>query len=416
MVNWTPFLIGVCLLNVFTGSINTISTKWADVTTGVEGIDGQHRDYNHPFVQACGMFFGEFLCLVAFLISQQVRRSQGKPVESAKPGFNPLLFCIPACCDLTGTSLMYIGLGLTSASLFQMLRGSVVIYTGILSVVFLKRKLYLHHWAGMVFVLIGLLVVGLASMLHSGNGSASQGTNPLLGNIIIVIAQLIVAIQMVVEEKLLGKYQVPALQAVGIEGTAGFCILGLLLIPFYYIPNPLPDTDYPKYAENSHGVVPLEHTPDAFSMLSHSGILVAATLGNVCSIAFFNFSGITVTKNVSATTRMVLDSVRTFTVWGFDLIVSWETFDYLQVIGFVLMLFGMALYYEVIHAALGKTPPGADDDAPEDEDGEKIRLVTDDVERNVQTPGSMVQYGGTKNVLTTTPRSEGTLTPNSHVI
>ena len=41
-----------------------------------------------------------------------------------------------------------------------------------------------------------------------------------------------------------------------------------------------------------------------------------ATLGNVASIAFFNFFGISVTKEMSATTRMVLDSIRTFVIWG----------------------------------------------------------------------------------------------------
>lgn len=37
-------------------------------------------------------------------------------------------------------------------------------------------------------------------------------SNPMLGNILIVCAQVIVAIQMVVEEKILGKYKINALQ------------------------------------------------------------------------------------------------------------------------------------------------------------------------------------------------------------
>ncbi len=38
----------------------------------------------------------------------------------------------------------------TTASTYQMLRGSVVVFTGLLSWLFLKRKLMLHHWVGMV--------------------------------------------------------------------------------------------------------------------------------------------------------------------------------------------------------------------------------------------------------------------------
>lgn len=40
--------------------------------------------------------------------------------------------------------------------------------------------------------------------------------------------------------------------------------------------------------------------------------------------SFFNFFGLSVTKHMSATTRMVLDSVRTLVVWGADLALGWE--------------------------------------------------------------------------------------------
>jgi drug/metabolite transporter (DMT)-like permease len=66
-----------------------------------------------------------------------------------------VIFLLPACCDMTGTSLMYVGLNLTHASVFQMLRGSVILFTGIFSVVFLGRKLYAFHWIGMMLVLFG---------------------------------------------------------------------------------------------------------------------------------------------------------------------------------------------------------------------------------------------------------------------
>lgn len=37
--------------------------------------------------------------------------------------FNPLVLLPPAMCDMVATSIMYIGLTLTYASSFQMLRG-----------------------------------------------------------------------------------------------------------------------------------------------------------------------------------------------------------------------------------------------------------------------------------------------------
>lgn len=32
------------------------------------GRDGQERKFNHPYLQACSMFVGEIMCLVAFNI------------------------------------------------------------------------------------------------------------------------------------------------------------------------------------------------------------------------------------------------------------------------------------------------------------------------------------------------------------
>jgi hypothetical protein len=66
------------------------------------------------------------------------------------------------------------------------------------------------------------------------------------------------------------------------------------------------------------------------------------------SIAFFNFAGVSVTKELSATTRMVLDSVRTLVIWMFSLAVRWQKFNYLQLIGFTLLIIGMCLYNNVI--------------------------------------------------------------------
>lgn len=164
-----------------------------------------------------------------------------------------------------------------------MLRGSVVIFTGLLSTIWLKRKLSLEHWSGMLLVLIGLIFVGLSAFLSSG--SSSGAPNPLLGDIIIVAAQVIVAVQMVVEEKFLGKHNVPALQAVGWEGIFGITIMSFLCIVFYHIPGP----------RAGH----FEDINDAVLQISNSWQIVLAICGTIVSIAFFNFSGISVTKEVN---------------------------------------------------------------------------------------------------------------------
>lgn len=71
-------------------------------------------------------------------------------------------------------------------------------------------------------------------------------------------------------------------------------------------------------------------------------------IGNIVSIAFFNFAGISVTKELSATTRMVLDSVRTLVIWVVTLGLMWQDFQYLQLVGFFILLSGMCLYNNII--------------------------------------------------------------------
>lgn len=76
---------------------------------------------------------------------------------------------------------------------------------------------------------------------------------------------------------------------------------------------------------------------------------MVATLGNIFSIAFFNYFGLSVTKHLSATTRMVLDSIRTLVVWSVDLALGWEDFQYLQIVGFFFLLIGTAIYNKILY-------------------------------------------------------------------
>uniref|UniRef100_A0A8C5TSY5 Solute carrier family 35 member F6 n=1 Tax=Malurus cyaneus samueli TaxID=2593467 RepID=A0A8C5TSY5_9PASS len=281
------------------------------------------------------MFLGEFFCLPVFylLLLRDRRRadtSHPRPIPpSPSRPFTPLLFLPPALCDMAGTSLMYVALNMTSASSFQMLRGSIIIFTGLLSVAFLGRVLGRSHWLGILLTMAGLALVGLADLRGSGD-------------LLILLAQAIVSIQMVLEEKFIFSHDVHPLRAVGTEGLFGFTILALLLVPLSFIPAG-------RLSGNPRGL--LEDPSDALCQLRQRPLILAALLANVGSISFFNFSGVSVTKELSATTRTVLDSLRTLLVWAVSLALRWERFHALQLPGFALLLAGAALY-NGLHRAL----------------------------------------------------------------
>ncbi|XP_075915412.1 solute carrier family 35 member F6-like isoform X4 [Petromyzon marinus] len=127
---WTRYQLFLAFLMLITGSINTLSAKWADKSLA-RGCDpnSEPREFNHPFLQASGMFLGELSCLVAYLLHVvRERRLEARGSASLRRSVRPL-FLVPAVCDMAATSLMYIALNLTSASSFQMLRGAVVVFT-----------------------------------------------------------------------------------------------------------------------------------------------------------------------------------------------------------------------------------------------------------------------------------------------
>lgn len=99
-------------------------------------------------------------------------------VEQEGSSFNRLVFLPPAMMDLLATSTMYVGLNMTFASSFQMLRGAVIVFTGLLSVAFLNRKLNFIKWFGIFFVILGLAVVGLSDF--SSNASSGFGRNNMI--------------------------------------------------------------------------------------------------------------------------------------------------------------------------------------------------------------------------------------------
>ena len=152
-----------------------------------------------------------------------------------------------------------------------MLRGSVVIFTGLLSVALnLGNKLKTHHWVGMVTVIVGLVVVGVGYyVFYRGGTSVLDKYMVLTGDMLIVLAQIIIAVQMTIEEKIMKKYKIQPLQGVGLGGVFGFSTLTILLIPMYFIPWHLPSF-FNFWQERTS----FEDTIDAFHQWGYRVILM----------------------------------------------------------------------------------------------------------------------------------------------
>lgn len=75
-----------------------------------------------------------------------------------------------------------------------------------------------------MLVILGLSVVGSADFLTQTDDTHSRN-DIITGDLLIIIAQIIIAVQMVVEEKFVSGLDIPPLQAVGWEGNVLFILI-----------------------------------------------------------------------------------------------------------------------------------------------------------------------------------------------
>ncbi|TKA80634.1 hypothetical protein B0A55_01860 [Friedmanniomyces simplex] len=402
-----PVLVGMMLL---TGCSNTLLTKYQDMQCVADCNTSKPKVFEQPVIQTLQMFVGESGCWLVVLIGyllRRMRKSSSKPMDDvayqplvrgdseddtggdeeedtegdmsssqtlvdptnvvAKPfvdgdeihmqrrpltGWKITMLALPAICDILGTTLMNAGLLFVAASIYQMTRGALVLFVGLFSVIFLKRHLSGWKWANLFIVVLGVAVVGLAGALEQKNGAPSSDlpgdTRPdhdgkdlmhsamlfvreaistaeartaaetVVGILMIAGAQIFTATQFVLEESIMEKYSMDPIQVVGWEGQTAAGRGG--------------------YFDAREG----------FYEVFHIRTIGVTSLMIMVSIGGFNFFGLSVTRSISATARSTIDTCRTLFIWLVSLGLGWESFKWLQVLGFALLVYGTTLFNEIV--------------------------------------------------------------------
>lgn len=283
-------------------------------------------------------------------------------------GLRVLMLALPACCDITGTTLMNVGLLFVAASIYQMTRGALVLFVGLFSVIFLHRKLYLFHWSALFIVVLGVAIVGLAGAIapnpqaqpeprsliaagllavrttadHAGAiAQTPEAVQTVIGVLMIAGAQIFTATQFVLEEWILEHYALEPLKVVGWEGIFGFLVtfVGMIIL---HLAVGRTDTGRYGYFDMQEGWREITQ----YRAVAVSSILIMISIGG------FNFFGLSVTRSVSATARSTIDTCRTLFIWIVSLALGWETFKWLQILGFALLVYGTFLFNEIVQPPL----------------------------------------------------------------
>ncbi len=185
-----------------------------------------------------------------------------------------------------------------------------------------------------------LLIKGLSGALynHTPNAPPETSRSPdvfrvVLGVLLIAFAQLFTASQFVLEEFIMAKHTIQPIQMVGWEGIFGFSIT-IIGMPILYALFGLRESGKGGFFDIPHGAHQLFSKPEIWG----TAIAIMFSIGFVLlfmSTKFrsFNFFGLSVTRSISATSRSIIDTLRTLFVWLFSLGLGWEKFNWLQVLG-----------------------------------------------------------------------------------
>jgi len=199
-----------------------------------------------------------------------------------------------------------------------MIRSSYSVFVTIFSVLFLKRKVKWFHIVGLVSIVIGIALVGLSRLI-----GGSTSSNKPIGIVLVLLSSIAYAGVFVVEEKLLSKYYIVPLLAVGLEGLMGTAIMICIIIPIFS------NVKCPISMGSSCPFKYFESPRIALASIFSSGTLLASVILFMLSLALYSYTGISITKNSSAMARGTIDSIRNLSVWIFSMIIFRESFYWL---------------------------------------------------------------------------------------
>lgn len=316
------------------------------------GYNDVKHTFDKPFIQT-------FLMSFSMIFSLLVRRfwdSNGKS-SSPTPMKVRLILAMPATCDLITTTLNVFGLIYINVSIFQMLRGAQIIFTAIVSIIALKRRLKGYEIFGVIIITIALLLVGWSSMYIPSSDISQTGEErsikeKLLGSFLVIIAQIFFAIQIVTEEYLLHiKFhdKLGALEVTGNEGLCGSIITSLIFFPFAFF---CPGNDPSPMKKGS-----LENIWDTILMVYNKPILLLIFLFFIIFAGSFNIFCMCVVAFSSSLNQVIIDALRTLIIWicmlisykiGLPFGEQWNNYSFVELSGFVLLVTGNFIFNGIL--------------------------------------------------------------------
>ena len=327
------------------------------------GLSGEVEKFKFPLFQTWGMFMGMTVGLIMhyavlyFKVPfpgythappggyKMVQQEDGTMKSSAPPEL-PLdmyfYLIIPSIFDLFATALCMFGLEYVNVSIYQMLRGSGIVFVAILKQYVLGDMLKKFMWIGVFWNVVSVILVGATAMLAASDSDSESENSPLLGVILICAGAFVQSLQFVFEEKVMTMdVPAPPLLLIGMEGLWGTLICTLVLYPIAYY---TPGEDHGSY----------ENPFNTWEMIKNSGVIQFVFITYFLSVFLYNFFAVLVTLMLNSVWHAILDNFRPITVWGVDMFIfytitaalgePWTKWSILQLGGMFVLFYGTAIY------------------------------------------------------------------------
>jgi hypothetical protein len=367
----TPLLHRLAVpMMLISGTLTTVCQKFIlEQSCRGRAIYPAHR-FSKPWFLTTIMFIGELSALVIHRIvpARDDANLQGlldsvAPARSAKSRLRTFLILgVPAACDLVSSVMIGVGLLFLHASVWQMLRGSNIIFSAIIQAVTLKRNNEPYTWCGVAIVTLSLVIVGLAAVFATGLSTSGVSTVLTIVSVALtIVGQFLRGVQVVVEDYVLHDIAISPYLVVGLEGLWGFLATTCVIMPIvHFVPS----------EQEGNGIH--EDTIDTFMMLGNLPELIGLCILLVIFMFGLNMFGMIVCEITNATMRSIIESTRTVCIWVLQLVLyyalenteygqhhpgigeEWSIWSWMQLAGFGLLVTGMFVYNKMVRLPLLK--------------------------------------------------------------
>jgi len=224
------------------------------------------------------------------------------------------LLAVPSIFDLLATTLCMCGLRFVSVSIYQLLRGSGIVFVALMKQNILCSRLHKFQWCGVFYNAVSVTLVGTTALLASpskqDNASNQQG-EAFTGVLFILAGSFVQSLQFVFEERVMSSTSevvVPPLLLIGMEGVWGTFICMAFLYPLAYY---LQGSDHGSY----------ENPFNTLIMIQNSSSIQLTFFLYFIAIFGYNVFAVLVTFMLNSIWHAILDNFRPITVWVVDLII-----------------------------------------------------------------------------------------------